>query len=114
MDLLLWPRPTAPAYHDHILRICRRAGLSVTVRPGPRRALTRSYLLAQEQVFALLPQGAAALRVPGIALLPLRDEAATVPLVLLSRHDEDRPETALAADALHQTVAPLIAAVPAT
>ncbi|REF00432.1 LysR family transcriptional regulator [Thermomonospora umbrina] len=108
LDLLLWPRRTAPAYHDRILEICRAAGLTVTVRPGPRRALTRSYLLAGRDVFALLPRGAAALPVPGLALLPLRDPDAVVPLVLLGRHDEDRPETAEIADALRETVAALL------
>ncbi|MEO5876636.1 MAG: LysR substrate-binding domain-containing protein [Streptosporangiaceae bacterium] len=90
LDLLLWPRELAPDYHDHLLRICGQP----SVRTGPRRALTRSYLFAEEGVFALLPAGASAQSVPGVTFLPLEDERATAPLVLLSRAEGILPEVA--------------------
>lgn len=100
LDLLLWPRDVAPAYHDRILEVCREAGLAAEVRTGPRRALTRSYLLAQADAFALLPTGAAALRIPDVAFLPIQDREATVDLVLLCPRDEIRPEAQAVATAV--------------
>jgi len=100
VDLLLWPREVAPAYHDRILSVCRSGGLPVTVRTGPRRALTRSYVLAEENAFALLPRGAAGLQVPGIAFLELTDPEATIELVLLAPRHGARAEVEAVATVL--------------
>lgn len=113
LDLLLWPREVAPAYFDRILAVCGGGGLEAPVRPGPRRALTRSYVLAQEPAFALLPRGAAALQVPGVEFLPVRDLEATVSLVLLRRRDDARAEVGAVAAALDALAGPLLASAPA-
>ncbi len=112
LELLLWPREVAPAYHDRILEVCRKGGLAVTVRTGPRRALTRSYLLTQGGAFALLPSGAAALRVPGVRFLPITDAAATVPLTLLSPRHGARPEAAAVIAAVRALTPPILSSGP--
>jgi LysR family transcriptional regulator, benzoate and cis,cis-muconate-responsive activator of ben and cat genes len=104
LSLLLWPRETAPEYYDHMLEVCARAGLHPAVVPGPRRTLIRSYVLTGGDVFCLLPAATSHLNVPGVSFLPVADEGAVVPLVLVRRRDEDRPEvldteTALIAEA---------------
>jgi DNA-binding transcriptional LysR family regulator len=92
LSLLLWPRHTAPEYYDHILAVCAIAGLHPDVVPGPRRTLIRSYVLAAGDVFCLLPLATSRLNVPGVSFLPVADGAATVPLVLVRRVDDPRPE----------------------
>jgi DNA-binding transcriptional LysR family regulator len=92
LSLLLWPREVAPEYHDHILEVCAHAGLPAPVVPGPRRSLIRSYLLSEGGIFALLPLATSALHVPGVTFLPVLDEQAAVPLVLIRRQSEERPE----------------------
>lgn len=104
LDLLLWPREVAPAYHDRILDVCRKAGLPGAVRTGPRRALTRSYLLAEADTFALLPNGAATLSVPGVAFLALAEPEATVDLVLLRSRTDTRPGPEAVAAAVRRLV----------
>jgi LysR family transcriptional regulator, benzoate and cis,cis-muconate-responsive activator of ben and cat genes len=93
LDLLIWPRSTAPCYYDRILEVCHAAGLHPEIRTGPRRALTRSYLLAQG-AFALLPEGAATVRIPEVAFVPITEPGASVQLALLSRRDNPRREVA--------------------
>jgi DNA-binding transcriptional LysR family regulator len=92
LSLLLWPRHTAPEYYDHILGVCLAAGLHPDVVPGPRRTLIRSYVLAAGDVFCLLPEATSGLNVAGVSFLPLADDTATVPLVLIRRADDPRPE----------------------
>jgi DNA-binding transcriptional LysR family regulator len=106
LDLLLWPRELAPDYHDHLLRLCGYP----SVRTGPRRALTRSYLFAEEGVFALLPAGASAQNVPGVTFLPLAGQSATAPLVLLRRADGVPPEVERVQALLEQVVPALLIA----
>ncbi|WP_202637888.1 LysR family transcriptional regulator [Bailinhaonella thermotolerans] len=102
LDLLIWPREVAPAYFDRLLEICRAAGLDPALRTGPRRALTRAYVLASGTAFALLPGGAAHLAVPGVVFLPPRAPGATVTLELLTRRSDPRPEVAAAVTTLRQ------------
>lgn len=90
LDLLLWPRETAPAYFDHLLAICARSGLSPSVVEGPRRAIIRSYLLAGRTAFCLLPASTAGLRSPGLAFVELVDDHARIPLHSLRRADDTR------------------------
>jgi DNA-binding transcriptional LysR family regulator len=90
LDLILWPRDTAPDYYDHLLLTCARAGFTPTVVQGPRRAIIRSYLLAGGTAFCLLPASTAQLRVPGVAFVELVDEYASVPLYTLRRAGDDR------------------------
>jgi DNA-binding transcriptional LysR family regulator len=92
LSLLLWPREVATGYYDHLLAMCTGAGLRPAVVPGPRRTLIRSYVLAEGDVFCLLPSAVAGLNVPGVTFLPVRDEAATVPLTMVRRIDDERPE----------------------
>jgi DNA-binding transcriptional LysR family regulator len=92
LSLLLWPRETASEYYDHIIGVCAGAGLRPVVVPGPRRTLIRSYVLTGGDVFCLLPLATSGLNVPGVSFLSVADPAATVPLVLVSRADEARPE----------------------
>jgi LysR family transcriptional regulator, benzoate and cis,cis-muconate-responsive activator of ben and cat genes len=92
LSLLLWPRETAPEYYDHMLAVCARAGLHPSVVPGPRRTLIRSYVLTAGDVFCLLPAATSRMNVPEVSFLAVSDEAAVVPLVLIRRRGEDRPE----------------------
>jgi DNA-binding transcriptional LysR family regulator len=90
LDIILWPRETAPAYYDHLLITCARAGFTPSVVQGPRRAIIRSYLLAKRTAFCLLPASTAQLRVPGVAFVDLVDEHARIPLLSLRRADDRR------------------------
>lgn len=92
LDLVLWPRDTAPDYYDHLLSICASTGQPPRVVPGPRRAIIRSYLLSSRSTFCLLPASTASLTVPGVAFVPLTDDAARIPLVALRRRDDARPD----------------------
>jgi DNA-binding transcriptional LysR family regulator len=92
LSILLWPRDTAPEYYDHILGVCAASGLQPDVVPGPRRTLIRSYVLAAGDVFCLLPKATSGLNVPDVSFLPVADTTATVPLVLIRRVDDPRPE----------------------
>lgn len=90
LDLVLWPRETAPAYYDHLLLTCARSGFTPSVVPGPRRAIIRSYLLSTRTAFCLLPASTAGLRIPGLAFVELVDEHARIPLHSLRRADDRR------------------------
>jgi len=92
LDLLLWPRETAPEYFDRILAICRQAGTDPKVVQGARRAVIRSYLLAEGRTFCLLPASTAVLRVPGVSFVPIADGHAAIPLMAIRRAEEHRPE----------------------
>lgn len=92
LDIVLWPREVAPAYYDHLLITCARAGFTPGVVTGPRRAFVRSYLLAKKAAFCLLPASAAQLRVPGVAFVELVDEHARIPLLSLRRSDDKRQD----------------------
>jgi LysR family transcriptional regulator, benzoate and cis,cis-muconate-responsive activator of ben and cat genes len=92
LSILLWPRDVAPEYYDHVLGLCTSVGFLPEVVPGPRRTLIRSYVLTEGDVFCLLPLATAGLNVPGVAFVPVADAAATVPLTLLRRADDQRPE----------------------
>lgn len=99
LGIVLWPRETAPDYFDHLLGLCRRAGLAPAVVAGPRRAIIRSYLLSSGTCFCLLPSSTARLSVPGIAFVELEDEDARVPLHAVRRTD-DRRRDVLAVEAI--------------
>jgi DNA-binding transcriptional LysR family regulator len=98
LDLVLWPRETAPAYYDHLLSTCARSGFTPSVVPGSRRAIIRSYLLTTRTAFCLLPASTAGLRVAGLAFVELVDEHARIPLHLLSRTDDARRDVAAVAE----------------
>jgi DNA-binding transcriptional LysR family regulator len=98
LDLILWPRETAPAYYDHLLLTCARSGFTPAVVPGPRRAIIRSYLLAARTAFCLLPASTAGLRISGLAFIELVDEHARIPLHLLRRSDDRRRDVAAVAE----------------
>jgi DNA-binding transcriptional LysR family regulator len=91
LALLLWPRETAPTYHDHVLQICSEAGLEPRLAPPARRAIVRSYLITNGQSFALLPESTAVLQIPGVVFVKVEDEDAAVPLMSVRRIDEQRP-----------------------
>jgi DNA-binding transcriptional LysR family regulator len=90
LDLVLWPRETAPEYYDHLLETCHKAGLEPGIVPGPRRAVIRSYLLAPGTTFCLLPASITHLHVPGVTFVQIIDRHASVPLVALRRADDKR------------------------
>lgn len=90
LDIILWPRETAPAYYDHLLMTCARSGFTPSVVHGPRRAFIRSYLLSKKSAFCLLPASTAQLQVPGVAFVRLVDEHARIPLLSLRRSDDQR------------------------
>jgi DNA-binding transcriptional LysR family regulator len=92
MDIVLWPRETAPDYYDHLLLTCTQAGFTPAVVQGPRRAIIRSYLLADRTAFCLLPASTAQLSVPGVAFIDIVDEHARVPLVSVRRADDSRED----------------------
>jgi hypothetical protein len=92
LDLLLWPRDTAPDYYDRILAICHHAGVEPRVVQGARRALMRSYLLSEGRGFCLLPASTSVLRVPGVTFVPVQDEGSVIPLMSIRREDDQRPE----------------------
>lgn len=92
MDILLWPRETAPDYYDRLLRICGIAGITPAVVQGPRRAIIRSYLLADRTSFCLLPASTGHLAVPGVAFLDVTDDHASVPLMTVRRADDSRDD----------------------
>lgn len=92
LSILLWPREVAPEYYDHLLGVCAAAGFQPPIVPAPRRTLLRSYVLAQGDVFGLLPAATAGLTVPGVSFWPLADPWATVPLGLVRRADDERTE----------------------
>jgi DNA-binding transcriptional LysR family regulator len=93
LALLLWPRETAPTYHDYILRICSEAGLEPRLAPPARRAIVRSYLITNGQSFALLPESTAVLQIPGVVFVRIHDTNAVVPLMAIRRTDDQRPLT---------------------
>lgn len=90
LDLVLWPRETAPEYYDHLLSTCRQAGLEPRIVPGPRRAVIRAYLLAAGTTFCLLPVSTAHLHVPGVTFVEIIDRHASIPLLALRRTDDKR------------------------
>jgi DNA-binding transcriptional LysR family regulator len=92
LDLLLWPRDTAPDYYDRILAICHHAGVEPRVVQGARRALMRSYLLSEGRGFCPLPASTSVLRVPGVTFVPVQDEGSVIPLMSIRREDDQRPE----------------------
>jgi LysR family transcriptional regulator, benzoate and cis,cis-muconate-responsive activator of ben and cat genes len=99
LALLLWPRESAPTYHDYVLRVCSEAGLEPRLAPPARRAIVRSYLITSGQCFALLPESASVLQIPGVVFVRLDDANAVVPLLAVRRTDEQR-ETILAVERL--------------
>lgn len=90
LALLLWPRESAPTYHDYVLRLCSEAGLEPRLAPPARRAIVRSYLITGGQCFALLPQSASVLQIPGVLFVTLSDANAVVPLLAVRRAAEQR------------------------
>lgn len=90
LALLLWPRESAPTYHDYVLRLCSEAGLEPRLAPPARRAIVRSYLITGGQCFALLPQSASVLQIPGVVFVTLSDANAVVPLSSVRRSEEQR------------------------
>ncbi len=92
LDLLVWPREVAPSYYDHLLGVCAAGGLTPAVRPGPRRAFIRSYVLSDGGTFCLLPEATSQLQLPGVAFVDVTDAGAAVPLSVVCRQGEDRPE----------------------
>lgn len=108
LDLLLWPRETAPDYYDRILAVCRAAGMEPRVAQGARRALLRSYVLSRGQTFCLLPLSTSLLQVPGVRFVPVEDTEASLPLVALKREDDRRDEVTRVETAARQLSASLL------
>ncbi|MFL4476187.1 LysR family transcriptional regulator [Paeniglutamicibacter sp. MACA_103] len=97
LPLLLWPRELNPEYYDHLIQTCHDAGLAPLILVGPPLiAGARSYLIAENRAFSLIPQSAAnhlsnhlrTVRLKTPAFLPLemlwlkRDPREIVPQVL--------------------------------
>lgn len=60
LPLLLWPRDLNPDYYDYLIQICRDSGLTPLILVGPPLiAGARSYLIAENRAFSLIPQSAA-------------------------------------------------------
>lgn len=60
LPLLIWPREQAPRYYDALLAICRDRGLDPLILLGPSRVVgVRSYLIAEQRAFALVPEATA-------------------------------------------------------
>ena len=92
LEMLLWPRETAPQYYDHLVGICEASGFTPRIVTGPRRAIIRAYLLSTRSTFCLLPASASELRVPGIVFLDVADEHAHIPLFSIRRADDARDD----------------------
>lgn len=90
LDLLIWPRATAPDYYDRVLELCNEAGLYPRAVREFRRALTRSYLLAAGQTFSLLPISTMNVRPPGVSFVVPSDAGLSVELHVVRRADDER------------------------
>ncbi|MCS5721102.1 LysR family transcriptional regulator [Herbiconiux sp. CPCC 203407] len=92
LPLLLWPRERSAAYYDFLLAACAADGLDPYVLVGrPRIIGSRSYLIAENRAFGLLPESSAAVTAPGIEAIPI-SSGVTLPLELAWRVGEDRPD----------------------
>ncbi|WP_345763397.1 LysR family transcriptional regulator [Diaminobutyricibacter sp. McL0608] len=90
LPLLVWPREQDPAYYDALLDLCRERGLDPLVMTG--RALVlgpRSYLIAENRVFALLPIATTLRLEEGLVARPLTVPA-TLPMSMVTHKDEPR------------------------
>lgn len=83
LPLLLWPRELNPDYYDHLTQICHDAGLTplILVSP-PLIAGARSYLIAENRAFSLIPQSAASHLSSSLRTIPLK-RPAYLPLEML-------------------------------
>jgi DNA-binding transcriptional LysR family regulator len=91
LPLLLWPRDRSPAYYDFLLGACSAEGLDPHVLVSqPRIIGSRSYLIAENRAFGLIPESSAAVAATGITALPLAS-GVTLPLELAWRRGDERP-----------------------
>lgn len=90
LPLLLWPRERSPEYFDYLLDLCQERGLDPLILVSqPRIIGSRSYIIAENRAFGLVPRSAEVAITPGIATRPLA-EPATLPLFLAWRANDPR------------------------
>lgn len=91
LPLLLWPRERSAAYYDFLLGACAADRLDpYVVVSQPRIIGSRSYLIAENRAFGLIPESSAAVAARGIAAIPLAS-GVTLPLEMAWRRGESRP-----------------------
>lgn len=88
LPLLLWSREQNPEYYDALLQICYDRGLSPLILVSPPLIVgARSYLIAENRAFSLVPESAANHLPPRLRAIPL-SAAASLPLeMLFLEHD---------------------------
>ncbi|MFB2585703.1 LysR family transcriptional regulator [Herbiconiux liukaitaii] len=92
LPLLLWPRERSPEYYDFLLAACAAEGLDpFVVVSQPRIIGSRSYLIAENRAFGLIPESSAAVTAPGIEAIPVAS-GVTLPLELAWRRGESRAD----------------------
>lgn len=91
LPLLLWPRERNPRYYDDLIRACTDDDLDPLVLVShPRIIGSRSYLIAENRAFGLIPESAANAPVAGIRTVPLRSRH-TLPLEIAWLDSDPRP-----------------------
>jgi DNA-binding transcriptional LysR family regulator len=65
-------RSISASYYDHVLAVCRRAGFTPRVVQEAAELFTQLQLVRSGVGVALVPSGAASMRVPGVRLRELR------------------------------------------
>lgn len=84
LPLLLWSREQNPAYHDHLVQLCRERGLDPYLVTSPSRILgVRSFLVTSGRAFTLVP-ASVPIR-PGLVARSL-EPAGYLPITMLTRH----------------------------
>lgn len=91
LPLLLWPREQNPPYHDRIVRICAERGLEPLLLVSPPRIVGgRSYLIADNRAFCLIPESTACRLSGDIRAVPPA-RPASVPLSVVWTDHDPRP-----------------------
>ena len=91
MPLIIFPRRTAPAFHDAILACFRDAGLTPEIGQEAIQMQTIVGLVSAGMGIALVPQSVSNLKRPGVAYKPLSDRTPTVETGLAWRRDNASP-----------------------
>ncbi|MFJ3958093.1 LysR substrate-binding domain-containing protein [Arthrobacter sp. NPDC090010] len=92
LPLLLWPREQNPGYYDALLGICTDRNLTPLILvSSPLIVGARSYLIAENRAFALVPRSAVGHLAPGTTAVHLKAPA-RLPLEMLVPAHDPRPD----------------------
>ncbi len=103
-EFALFPRQFAPAYFDHVIALCLRAGFSPSISYECTGDQAQLALVAAGLSVALVAASTAARKVPGVRFLPVHQPAVSVPLDCVVAEGHQTPALSRLLSSLQQAV----------